>query len=236
MNLGHDAGRTGMHSEPTETMLEQRVRPLEVAAQPPHGSGTVPAGQRLLAGEAEELPVHSDQEPGGDARIARIDSLQQQRIAKGMRERRHDLELLRPQRGRLLENPREGGEAGAAQPAAFLQLQPSQRRDDRLAVWTRADRLRQRLCPLRDLVVEEVLLGREVIENRLLGDVRRRSDLSYGDSLEAALGEEPHRRVGDQLPRCELLRLAQAHNEKCNDLITVAASFQPLYRWRSGTA
>ena len=57
--------------------------------------------------------------------------------------------------------------------------------------------------------VDEVLLGREVVEDRLLGDVGGARDLGDGDALEAALGEQPPRGLRDQLARLLLLALAQ---------------------------
>jgi hypothetical protein len=63
----------------------------------------------------------------------------------------------------------------------------------------------------RNLVVEEVLLGREVVEDRLLGHAGFCRDVADGYFLEAARCEEPHRRIGDVLVRGGLLRLSEAH-------------------------
>ncbi len=59
-------------------------------------------------------------------------------------------------------------------------------------------------------VEEQVLLRGEVVEDRPDGDVGRRSDLGDRHRLEAALGEQLGRDVGDRLARALLLALAQA--------------------------
>jgi hypothetical protein len=56
----------------------------------------------------------------------------------------------------------------------------------------------------------EVLLRREVVEDRLLGDVGGGRDLGDGDAVEAALGEEPAGRGGDGLASGALLACAKA--------------------------
>ena len=62
-------------------------------------------------------------------------------------------------------------------------------------------------------VQDEVLLGREVVEDRLLGDVGGARDVGDGHGVEAVLGEERHRRRGDRLARLALLALAQSLGE-----------------------
>ena len=68
---------------------------------------------------------------------------------------------------------------------------------------------------LRDALLaageREVLLRREVVEDRLLRDVGGDRDLGDGDSVEAALGEEPAGGGGDTLARGALLAFAKAH-------------------------
>ena len=73
----------------------------------------------------------------------------------------------------------------------------------------------QGLFALGHLVVEEVLFGRKVIEDRLVGDAGRLGDLGDGDVVEASGGEQAHRRIGDLASRTLLLVLAQAHALKC---------------------
>ena len=103
-------------------------------------------------------------------------------------------------------------------------LQPAQRLEDGLAGRTAADRLDERRLALRHLVEEEILLRREVVVDRLLGDAGRCRDLGDGHPVEAALGEEPHRPVGDLLPRVQLLRLAQSHSG--SPFVTIVRSLQ----------
>ena len=62
----------------------------------------------------------------------------------------------------------------------------------------------------------EVLLGREVVEDRLLGDVGGGRDLGDGDGVKAALGEEPAGGGGDRLARGALLALAEAFGRCCH--------------------
>ena len=55
-------------------------------------------------------------------------------------------------------------------------------------------------------------MRREVVEDRLLGDVGRARDLGDRHALEPALGEQPARGLGDQLARLLLLALAEARS------------------------
>jgi hypothetical protein len=58
--------------------------------------------------------------------------------------------------------------------------------------------------------VEDVLLGGEVVVDRLLGDLCFTRDLDDRDIVEATLGEETTGRLGDQLSRSLLLSLTQS--------------------------
>src|SRR5262249_60670158 len=75
------------------------------------------------------------------------------------------------------------------------------------------------------LVEEEVLLRREVVEDGLLGDACRRCDLGDRDVVEAALDEEAHRRVGELAPRRQLLRLAKPHRRIVYDWLQLQQGF-----------
>src|SRR5262249_10333332 len=86
-----------------------------------------------------------------------------------------------------------------------------QRSWDRLPVAAVPDGGNQGRRPRRHLVEEEVLFGRKVVVDGLFGDVRRDGHLSYGDSVEPALGEELHRAIRDLPPGSQLLGLAQTH-------------------------
>ena len=88
---------------------------------------------------------------------------------------------------------------------------PPQSRQDRLVGRALANRRHERRLAVVDLVEEEVLLRREVVEDGLLRDARGLGDLGYLHALEAALDEEAQRGVGDGLPCLSLLELAQAH-------------------------
>ena len=69
----------------------------------------------------------------------------------------------------------------------------------------------------------EVLLGGEVVEDRLLGDVGGRGDLGDRDGVEAALGEQTARGGDDRVARGALLALAQAlGNLSCHQCSTIA--------------
>src|SRR5438874_7153544 len=120
--------------EASEPMLQQLVRAVEIGPQPPHRGGAVLARERLLARRAEDLPVHADEEPCRDARIALLETgLALNSIGHDTDEARHHLELLRLQRGRLFDDARERGKAGAAEPRAFSGLQAPQRTENRFA-------------------------------------------------------------------------------------------------------
>jgi hypothetical protein len=129
------------------------------------------------------------------------------RLGEHVGEPRHDGELLRLQRSRLLDDPCEGREAGRAEARALADLHPPKRRDDRLARLATPDRVDERRLPRRHLVEEEVLLRREVVEDGLLGDVGGLRDVGDGHTVEAARDKQLHGLVGDLLANPELLRL-----------------------------
>jgi hypothetical protein len=56
----------------------------------------------------------------------------------------------------------------------------------------------------------QVLLGREVLEDRDLGNLGCPGDLGHRHSVEAALGKQPRRFVEDQLPGLLLLPLTES--------------------------
>jgi len=211
MTSGGLRSRSSMGAEPTETMLKQRVRTLEIVAQPARGCGAVLACKRLHARSAKELPVHADQKRRSDACIASIDPFLFQRPGQRLRERRHHLEFLRAQRLRVLERAREGDEPRAGQARALAHLHTPQRVEYGLALGPRPDRFAELSRALVNLVEEEIFLRREVIEDGFLRHTGVGGDLGYGHVVEAALDEQPHRHVGNLLPRRELLRLPQAH-------------------------
>jgi hypothetical protein len=199
-------------TEAAEPVLEQVVGPLEIGTEPPDGGGAMLAGERLLACGVEYLAVDADEQTGRDPCIALVDAeLALDRARQHLREAGHHLELLGPQCGRLLDDPREVGEARAAETRALTYLQAAERREDRLSGLAFSDRGDEQRLALRNFVEEEVFLRRKVVEDRLLRDTRGGRHLGDGDALEATRHEEAHRLVGDLLPRLELLRLPQAH-------------------------
>src|SRR5262245_8882985 len=102
------AETTRRPSELAEPVLEQLVGAVEIGPQAPERAGAVPARERLLARGAEQLPVNADDQPRGDACVALVDvELRLDRAGERLREPGHHLELLRLQRGRLLDDPRE---------------------------------------------------------------------------------------------------------------------------------
>src|SRR4029077_10483337 len=107
------------------------------------------------------------QERGGDAGVTRLDAFLLQRVGERLRKRRHDLELLRAQRLRVLERARKGDEPWAGETRALSDLNAPERVEDRLAVRPRPDRLTELARALGDLVEEEIFLRREVIEDGL---------------------------------------------------------------------
>jgi hypothetical protein len=84
----------------------------------------------------------------------------------------------------------------------------------RLAGLAFADRLQQLVLEGLKAPVDEVLLGGEVVEHRLLGDLRGPRDLRHGDALEAALAEEAPGGLGDELARLLLLALPQPRRRR----------------------
>ena len=123
MSSGCRRGRTGMNAETAEAVLEQRVGTLEIAPQPPRGGGSVLAGERLRARGAKELPVDADQKRRRDPCVPGVDPLLLERAGERLREERHDLELLRPQRGRIFEDACEGRERRGTEACGLADLQ-----------------------------------------------------------------------------------------------------------------
>ena len=58
--------------------------------------------------------------------------------------------------------------------------------------------------------VDQVFLGREVVEDGCFGDVGFAGDLGDGDLVEPSRHEEPHGRLADQVARALLLALSEA--------------------------
>ena len=63
-----------------------------------------------------------------------------------------------------------------------------------------ADRREHLLLERLEPVVDELLLGGEVVEDRRFRHLRIARDLGHGDGVEAPLDEEAPRRLGDQRP------------------------------------
>ena len=82
--------------------------------------------------------------------------------------------------------------------------------DDRRPRGARADRLDERGAALLAAVQDEVLLGGEVVEDRLLRDVGGAGHVGDGHRVEPARDEQRHRRLRDRLARLALLALAQS--------------------------
>jgi len=90
-----------------------------------------------------------------------------------------------------------------------LVLMPAQRDHHRLPRRAVADDGLQLAQAVRVPVEEQVLLAREVVEHRHLGDTGGVGDLRDGHRVEAATDEQPGRDVRDQLPGRSLLALSQ---------------------------
>src|SRR5690349_6265172 len=209
-----------------EPVLEQVVGTVEIGAQTPGCRWPAFAGERLLASGAEELSVDADEEPSGEACVTLVESqLCLERVGQDLDKARHHLQLLCLASRRLLDDARERREAGAAESRAFGRLETPQSVKDRFTSPTARDRGDQRSLTRRHLVEEEILFGREVIVDRLLGDVRGGGDLGDGDVLEAPLRKQLHGPVGDLLPRVQLLRLAQAHAVSVTALLQLQKLF-----------
>ena len=71
---------------------------------------------------------------------------------------------------------------------------------------------------------EQVFLGREVVEDRDLRYVGGGGDLGHRHTVEAALGEQPLRRLEYGAPRRFLLPLAQPRRGVHNFIITARYS------------
>ena len=115
-------------------MLEQLVRPLEVAAQPLDRSRAVLPASACLRAPLKIWRWTLISRPAA-IRASRSSTPSSLWIApvEHLREARHHLELLGLQRRRLLDDPRERGEARAAETRALAELEPAQRTEDRLA-------------------------------------------------------------------------------------------------------
>ena len=217
MSSGGLRGRRGMSAEPTEPVLEQRVRALEIAAQAARRAPgrACPASACMRAARKNCRWTLIRSEAAIRASRGSIPSSSSASVSACANVHMTSSSFARSAR-RVLERAREAREPGAREPRALADLQLAERVEDRLAVGPRPDRLRERPRALGDLVEEEILLRREVIEDRLLRHAGLGGDLGDGNLVEATLDEQAHRHVGDLLPGRELLRLPQAHDANCN--------------------
>jgi ABC-2 type transport system permease protein len=74
-------------------------------------------------------------------------------------------------------------------------------------------------------LVDEVLFGRKVVEDGLLGDIGGTGDLGDADLVEATLEEEAHRRLSDRPAGLLLLPLAKSNAGGGTEVFTTAVSF-----------
>src|SRR3954452_7980847 len=104
----------------------------------------------------------------------------------------------------------------AAEHSARPAHEASERGQYRLARRPVADRAQQLVLEGLEPPVDEVFLGREVVEDRLDGDVGGTCDLRDRDGLEAAFAEQAACRLGDQLAGLLLLALTEpgAHRSR----------------------
>src|SRR5262249_40067344 len=96
----------------------------------------------------------------------------------------------------------------------------TERGEQRLAVGALADRGEQPLLESLEAAKDQVLLAREVVENRLLPHLRFTGDLGDAHLLEAALAEQAAGGFGEQLPRPLFLPLPESqlgcHQPHCS--------------------
>ena len=126
---------------------------------------------------------------------------------------RDDLLLASEQRRARRDDP--GGRLDALAEVAARALaraardEPRERVDDGRARRALADRRQELVLEDLEAAVDEILLAREVVEDGRRRDLGRARDVGHGDGVEAARGEELHRRRRDRLTRPLLLPLAQ---------------------------
>src|SRR6266536_454382 len=199
-----------------EPALEGRERPGALHA---HGAGELRvgrAGERLSAHVVDERAVDAHQRIGRDprphvvvsgSRLLGDERGQRRRVA------REDVLLAGEQRRAAGDHPADRAELLArilgGEQTARSEDEATEGGQERLAGLAPADRGEERRLEGLQTLVDEVLLGREVVVDGLFGDLGRARDLDDGDGAEAALEEEPHGRVGDQLARAPLLELAK---------------------------
>jgi hypothetical protein len=75
----------------------------------------------------------------------------------------------------------------------------------------RADQVAEPLLDLLIAIGDQLLFDREVVVDRLLGDLGLTRHVSDGDVLIAAIGEQAGGGIGDVPPGARLLELAQSH-------------------------
>src|SRR6266705_2265638 len=81
----------------------------------------------------------------------------------------------------------------------------------------------------RQAAVEEVFLGREVVEHRLARDVGFARDVGDGDGVKAVLLEQAARRLRDQAPGLLLLALAEPWLVIHGDYLTLSENLHLVY-------
>ena len=81
-----------------------------------------------------------------------------------------------------------------------------------------ADQVAQPILNLLLAVGDQLFLGREVVVDRLLGDLGLARHVADRDMFVAALGEQAGRGVGDEPAGARLLELAQSGSGHLNSL------------------
>jgi hypothetical protein len=207
-------GRWWFGGVAAEAVCEERECGFAVGADVAGEVGeAVLAGEDALADVGEEGTVDADQGVGrdpGPGVVAAGAGLLSDRAGQGVGVAGQDLCFAGQQGGTAGDQPGDApelfGGAGVrgGQQAAWLEDEAAESGEDGLAGGAFADRLQQ--CVLEGLhaAVDQVFLGREVVEHGRLRDLGRPGDLGDADLLEAPLGEQPPSGPLEQLP-CLLL-------------------------------
>ena len=212
--VGRRLGR--LDAAACEALLEGLVGAAGLVAQVGGHRPLVLAGEQSLEGGAEDEAVRPRQrardDRGHEVALERARLLGDDRGERGR--------LLLPaeeeavaQRAAARDEPRHGDDRldrVVVDALDELERRRAEGLDDRRACRPRAYGLDERGAALLPAEQDEVLLGREVVEDRLLGDVGGARHVGDGHGVEAVLDEQRHRRLRDRLARLALLALAQS--------------------------
>ena len=218
-----DPGRpSGFDGVSTESVLEGFDRELGLFGELTGELGNAGSGERPAPHVVDAGAVDPDQGVGGDPGLQAVwvgAGFVGEQLGKRCRVAREDLALAGQQGGAVGDHASDPLElrVGLRRVAVPHRKHPSWREDEagegsqrRFPALASADGSEQLRLERLQAAVEEILLGRKVVEDRLHGDIGLAGNIRDRRGFEPALDEQPPRGLGDRPARALLLALTPA--------------------------